>query len=245
MYKMILKAFILSMMVTLVLTVVNTSVLVVADETPAPTVNVTATVESTPVVTPYADYMVEFTINQESIYLENTIITGIVKDNTKAYRFEVSVNGIEYKTIIVPESEDGKFSIKLDFSDCSVGDEVTFTGYLAEGFSFPCIDSFHLERRPIKTPKKPAIKKIKKIGKGKVKVILKKVKNVSGYKVSCSTNKKFKGKGTKVKTAKTNTVVIKGLKAGKYFVKAQTYNVLKGSKTKYSKASRIKKCVIK
>jgi len=235
------------------LTSVNTSALVVVGETPAPTadvtagvtgvptVNTTATVEPTPTPTAVGHPVLGFTIDQKTIYPEKTIITGAL-DNNYDYKFIVKVNGIEFKTIIVPKSEDGKFSMELDFSDCNVGDKVTFTAYLADGFVVsPSGVSFHLERRPLKTPRKTAIKKIKKLGKGKMKVVLKKVKNVSGYKVSCATNKKFKGKGIKVKTAKNNTVVIKGLKAGKYFVKAQTYNALKGSKTKYSKASKIKK----
>lgn len=248
-YVCFIMGFIIIMMTVLN---VNTGVLAVADETspktadvvldvtPEPTMDVSTTVEPTP--TPAADYYIPFKINQKKLYPEKTTITGSLEGKSFGVKIIIiTVNGFEYKEVLIPKGDDGSFSVEVDFSYDDVGDEVVFTSYSSEEFSFPYQVSFKLESKPLKTPKKTAIKKLKKIGKGKVKVILKKVKNVSGYKVSYSRNKKFKGKGTKTKTSKTNTVVLKGLKAGKYFVKAQTYNACKESKTKYSKATKLKK----
>lgn len=97
---------------------------------------------------------------------------------------------------------------------------------------------------PVKAPAKVKIKSLKSKTKGKVIVKYKKLKGVSGYQVSYSTNKKFKK--AKTLTVKSNKAkaVIKKLKSGKrYYIRVRAYN-LDGTKKvtgHWSKAKAVKK----
>lgn len=92
----------------------------------------------------------------------------------------------------------------------------------------------------VKAPARVKIKSLKSTAKGKVVVKYKKLKGVSGYQVSYSTNKKFKK--AKTLTVKSNKAkaVIKKLKSGKrYYVKVRAYN-LDGTKKVTGKWSKVK-----
>lgn len=93
-------------------------------------------------------------------------------------------------------------------------------------------------------PGHPARVKIKKITKGrkKAKVILKKIKSVSGYVVQYSTYKNFK-KVKKITTKKTK-ITVKKLKSKKvYYFRAVAYKTYRGTRfysTKWSKTKKVK-----
>ena len=72
-------------------------------------------------------------------------------------------------------------------------------------------------------PKKTVVKKVKALGKKKIKITVKKSsEQVSGYEVILSTKKNFKN--AKKITTKKNVVTVKKLKAGKkYFVKVRAF----------------------
>lgn len=85
------------------------------------------------------------------------------------------------------------------------------------------------------------IKSVKRTGKTKAKIKLKKVNGVKGYVVKYSTKKKFGKKTTITKKVKKTTFTIKKLKASKkYYVKVRAYKVV-GNKTYYGKWSKAKK----
>ena len=97
------------------------------------------------------------------------------------------------------------------------------------------------------TVKKPAKVKIKslKAGKKQIKVSFKKVKGVSGYKITYSLNKKFKKAKTLNVNAKTKSKLIKKLKSGKtYYVKVRAYAKATGKKV-YGAWSSVKKVKVK
>ena len=72
-------------------------------------------------------------------------------------------------------------------------------------------------------PKKTVVKKVKALGKKKIKITVKKSsEQVSGYEVILSTKKNFKN--AKKITTKKNVITVKKLKAGKkYFVKVRAF----------------------
>lgn len=96
---------------------------------------------------------------------------------------------------------------------------------------------------------KPGAASVKGKIKAKKRAFLVKWKTqpgVSGYQIQYSTNKKFKKKGTKIKTVQKPTqskVTVKKLKAGKkYFVRIRTYKTVKGTNyySAWSKSKSVK-----
>ena len=110
--------------------------------------------------------------------------------------------------------------------------------------------------KPATTAKKPSTKpaakvklakqtaKVKASGKKKIKVSWKKDKKASGYEITYSTKKSFKGKKTiVVKGNKTTSKVVKKLTSKKkYFVKVRSYKQVGKTKTygAYSKVKTVK-----
>lgn len=65
----------------------------------------------------------------------------------------------------------------------------------------------------------------------KARIVLKKIKNATGYQIKYSTSKSFKKSKTKTKTYKKNKFTIKKLKPGrKYYVKARAFAKVNGKK---------------
>ena len=93
-------------------------------------------------------------------------------------------------------------------------------------------------------PKKTVVKKVKTLGKKKIKITVKKSsEQVSGYEVILSTKKNFKN--AKKITTKKNVVTVKKLKAGKkYFVKVRAFKKV-GNKKIYGNYSTVKKVIVK
>lgn len=93
-------------------------------------------------------------------------------------------------------------------------------------------------------PKKTVVKKVKALGKKKIKITVKKSsEQVSGYEVILSTKKNFKN--AKKITTKKNVVTVKKLKAGKkYFVKVRAFKKV-GNKKIYGNYSAVKKVIVK
>ena len=93
-------------------------------------------------------------------------------------------------------------------------------------------------------PKKAVIKRVKSLGKKKIKITVKKSsEQVSGYEVILSTKKNFKN--AKKITTKKNVVTVKKLKAGKkYFVKVRAFKKV-GNKKIYGNYSTVKKVIVK
>ena len=93
-------------------------------------------------------------------------------------------------------------------------------------------------------PKKTVVKKVKALGKKKIKITVKKSsEQVSGYDVILSTKKNFKN--AKKITTKKNVVTVKKLKAGKkYFVKVRAFKKV-GNKKIYGNYSTVKKVIVK
>ena len=93
-------------------------------------------------------------------------------------------------------------------------------------------------------PKKTVVKKVKALGKKKIKITVKKSsEQVSGYEVILSTKKNFKN-AMKI-TTKKNVVTVKKLKAGKkYFVKVRAFKKV-GNKKIYGNYSTVKKVIVK
>ena len=93
-------------------------------------------------------------------------------------------------------------------------------------------------------PKKTVVKKVKALGKKKIKITVKKSsEQVSGYEVILSTKKNFKN--AKKITTKKNVVTVKKLKAGKkYFVKVRAFKKV-GNKKIYGYYSTVKKVIVK
>ena len=93
-------------------------------------------------------------------------------------------------------------------------------------------------------PKKAVVKRVKSLGKKKIKITVKKsFKQVSGYEVILSTKKNFKN--AKKITTKKNVITVKKLKAGKkYFVKVRAFKKV-GNKKIYGNYSTVKKVIVK
>ena len=93
-------------------------------------------------------------------------------------------------------------------------------------------------------PKKTVVKKVKALGKKKIKITVKKSsEQVSGYEVTLSTKKNFKN--AKKITTKKNVITVKKLKAGKkYFVKVRAFKKV-GNKKIYGNYSTVKKVIVK
>ena len=93
-------------------------------------------------------------------------------------------------------------------------------------------------------PKKTVVKKVKALGKKKIKITVKKSsEQVSGYEVILSTKKNFKN--AKKITTKKNIVTVRKLKASKkYFVKVRAFKKV-GNKKIYGNYSTVKKVIVK
>lgn len=93
-------------------------------------------------------------------------------------------------------------------------------------------------------PKKAVVKRVKALGKKKIKITVKKSpEQVSGYEVTLSTKKNFKN--AKKITTKKNVVTVKKIKAGKkYFVKVRAFKKV-GNKKIYGNYSTVKKVIVK
>lgn len=78
-------------------------------------------------------------------------------------------------------------------------------------------------------PKKAVLKALTRVSKGKLKIMVKKHKDATGYEIVYAANKNFKKK--KVIQTTKNYIKIKGLKSGKtYYVKVRCYTEVKGKK---------------
>ena len=93
-------------------------------------------------------------------------------------------------------------------------------------------------------PKKAVVKKVKPLGKKKIKVTVKKSsEQISGYEITLSTKKNFKN--VKKITTKKNVITVSKLKAGKkYFVKVRAFKKV-GNKKIYGNYSAVKKVTVK
>lgn len=93
-------------------------------------------------------------------------------------------------------------------------------------------------------PKKAVVKKVKALGKKKIKVTVKKSsEQISGYEITLSTKKNFKN--AKKITTKKNVITVSKLKAGKkYFVKVRAFKKV-GNKKIYGNYSTVKKVMVK
>lgn len=93
-------------------------------------------------------------------------------------------------------------------------------------------------------PKKAVVKRVKSLGKKKIKITVKKSpEQVSGYEVTLSTKKNFEN--AKKITTKKNVITVKKLKAGKkYFVKVRAFKKV-GNKKIYGNYSTVKKVIVK
>lgn len=93
-------------------------------------------------------------------------------------------------------------------------------------------------------PKKAVVKRVKALGKKKIKITVKKSpEQVSGYEVTLSTKKNFKN--AKKITTKKNVITVKKLKAGKkYFVKVRAFKKV-GNKKIYGNYSTVEKVIVK
>ena len=93
-------------------------------------------------------------------------------------------------------------------------------------------------------PKKAVVKKVKPLGKKKIKVTVKKSsEQISGYEITLSTKKNFKN--AKKITTKKNVITVSKLKAGKkYFVKVRAFKKV-GNKKIYGNYSTVKKVTVK
>lgn len=93
-------------------------------------------------------------------------------------------------------------------------------------------------------PKKAVVKKVKALGKKKIKVTVKKSsEQISGYEITLSTKKNFKN--AKKIITKKNVITVSKLKAGKkYFVKVRAFKKV-GNKKIYGNYSAVKKVTVK
>lgn len=90
--------------------------------------------------------------------------------------------------------------------------------------------------------KRAVIKKAKRIKKASIKVTIKKIKGINGFRVAISTTRKFKKKTTIYKFKKKRIFVIKKLKANKkYFVRVKAYKLIGTTKIFSRKWSKVKK----
>ncbi len=119
----------------------------------------------------------------------------------------------------------GKYSVKVTFKNKYSGSETLY---------------FKILPNATKIIKANAIKKGVKLKWKKLK------KQVTGYRIQYSTNKKFKKKKTvTIKKNKTVTKTIRKLKSNKkYYVRIRTYKTVKGKKY-YSKWSKVKTVKVK
>ena len=101
------------------------------------------------------------------------------------------------------------------------------------------------KQKPYVKVAKVKLKSAKQVGKKKIKLVWKKIKNVSGYQIKYSTQKSLK-KGAKIKNIKKNkkTVTIQKLNRKRYYFKIRAYKKVNG-KIIYGKWSTVKSVTIK
>lgn len=93
-------------------------------------------------------------------------------------------------------------------------------------------------------PKKATVKKVKALGKKKVKITVKKTsEKINGYEIVLSVKRNFKN--AKKVTTKKNVITVSKLKAGKkYYVKVRAFKKV-GNKKVYGSYSTVKKVTVK
>ena len=93
-------------------------------------------------------------------------------------------------------------------------------------------------------PKKAVVKKVRALGKKKVKITVKKTsEKINGYEIVLSVKKNFKN--AKKVTTKKNVITVSKLKAGKkYYVKIRAFKKV-GNKKVYGSYSTVKKVTVK
>ncbi len=98
----------------------------------------------------------------------------------------------------------------------------------------------------VKRPGKVKLKKVKALGKRKVKIIWKRSVDQDGYQFQYAMNRSFtKKKKTLNKNMAISEVILKNLKKGKtYYFRVRAYN-WDGYKRKYGKWSNIRKIKVK
>ncbi len=176
----------------------------------------------------------------------------------------VSVNGTEYgKTdangeITVSFDKEGEYLVLMESieeegyyipSYCIVNvtekQEITTVDETTTTENITTVDETTTpqETTTIPTIKKVSVKSVKNSKKGKAKISIKKLSNISGYQYKYSTSKKFK-KAT-VKNSSKTSLTTKKIKKGKtVYVKVRAY--VKANGTKYYGAwSKVKKVKIK
>ena len=100
------------------------------------------------------------------------------------------------------------------------------------------------KQSPTQKPGKTSITHLTTKKGRKIKVMVKKLENVSGYQVKYSTSKKFAAKSTKTVSGKAGAYTVKKLKKKKYYFKARAY-VKQDGKTVYGTWSKTKSVRIK
>ncbi len=100
------------------------------------------------------------------------------------------------------------------------------------------------KQSPTQKPGKTSITHLTTKKGRKIKVMVKKLENVSGYQVKYSTSKKFAAKSTKTVSGKAGAYTVKKLKKKKYYFKAMAY-VKQDGKTVYGTWSKTKSVRIK
>lgn len=159
---------------------------------------------------------------------EGEIMVSVPVD-TKADTVEIYTS----KGLVTVPVAEGFATVKL-----SSDDVITVVGYTKNKNTTVVIDKKVTEKVSVGNTK---VSKVKRTGKTKAKITLKKVKGAKGYVVKYSTTKKFGKKTTITKKVKKATFTIKKLKAAKkYYVKVRAYKVV-SSKTYYGKWSKAKK----
>lgn len=141
------------------------------------------------------------------------------------YDKEIKALGHDYEQLIIKATEHQKGYIIKRCKRCNTSDIIEENG-------------------PLKKWIPPTIKKLK-VKKKTLTVTWNRKKQISGYEIQISKNKKFKKVLRKNVKASINKITFKKLKSKtKYYVRIRTYCVIDGKKT-YSKWSRVKSKIVK
>lgn len=183
-----------------------------------------------------------------------------IRDQIRTKSFTLTVEKKAQEVFTVTFNSDGGSSVKRqsvkDGNKAAAPKNPTKKGYTFAGwyngktkynFNSAVTKNLTLKAKwnkvTVKTPTKPALKNKKS---KQLTITYKKVSGAAGYKVTYSTDKKFKKKATKTKELTKTTLTLKKLKKNKtYYVKVQAYKKdSKGGKV-YSKFSKVSKLKIK
>ncbi|MCR5203201.1 MAG: metallophosphoesterase, partial [Lachnospiraceae bacterium] len=207
----------------------------------------------------------ENTIKKQLIHLNDSSAEGCIEEDINSLIYtdrdnKISISktvynktqGKQQKITLKPTATGGNISYSTDVSNVTVSTKGVVT--IKKNYTGKITITIKASGHAFKTATKKVVinvapKKVtltaKRTGSTKIKVSWKKIKNVTGYEVSYSTNKKFKKKKTTTTFTKKKKLVIKGLKAGKkYFVRVRAYKKYKEdgkAKKLYSKYSKVKK----